>query len=734
MSALLFTAGEFGWIDGGPFGEGVLRMTRAAGILLAVVCVLLEACGGGGGGQGASGNLRLSQTALSFGTSLGAATNPAAISVSVANTGNGVLSFTATSDSPWLSVTPGSGSTPQAIHVSVMLGALAENVYTGHIAVTSAGASPATITVTFVVAQAPSNAPFWGQWGSIGEHTGMVSATGQDVAHQLADIVYDPFVKQEQAESAGAGGGGDLTVHYQAPLTDGDDLYMMVKAGTYVSCSPAGAWANGSNCGPNAWSSEVWDEARFAWINGNLVSVWSFPSDWKPEPNGSGLRGWEPVFHPVDANGFIYVPGAGGALWKVSKVDGTAVSWIKPFANMNVTAANTYVAGPLTADSAGNIYYNAVEFSSAADPWQSDVQGAWLVKVTPGDATSVLSFASLIPGAPAGAATTCPGKFTSADPLPWPPTPAAVPATVACGSQRPGMNIAPAVGPDGTIFTASRAHFDSMQAYLIAIKPDFSGAEWVASLQGLLHDGCGMIVPIGPNNSTPNACRVGSTSGVDPTTNAPGSGVIIDQASSSPTVLPDGSVLFGALTNYNGFRGHMFKFDPNGNFTGAYDFGWDSTPAVYSHGGTYSIVLKDNHYNTGLYCSFTNTLCQDLPEGPYYITQLDPNLSVQWKFQSTNTQSCTRNSNGSLSCTNTNPNGFEWCINMPAVDANGNVYVTSEDGNLYVLPQGNSGVFTTAAGNLFLNLAVGAAYTPLSVGPDGRLYVQNDGHLFVVGN
>jgi hypothetical protein len=28
-----------------------------------------------------------------------------------------------------------------------------------------------------------------------------------------------------------------------------------------------------------------------------------------------------------------------------------------------------------------------------------------------------------------------------------------------------------------------------------------------------------------------------------------------------------------------------------------FDFGWDSTPAVFSHDGTYSIVIKDNHYD-----------------------------------------------------------------------------------------------------------------------------------------
>jgi hypothetical protein len=531
--------------------------------------------------------------------------------------------------------------------------------------------------------------------------------------------VYDPFVSQEQSANS-----GELLAHYPATVTDGNDVYFMTKSGTYSSSN---------------WATQQWNAVRYTWIDGALVPVWTYASDWKPEPNGAALAGWEPVFHPIDANGFIYVPGAGGTIWKVTQASGSWVTHIDPFSgNNNVVSGNTYVAGPLTADSAGNIYYNVIQLTSpsAGDPWQSDVVGAWLVKVTSGDVASVLPFSTLVSTAPAGTATTCPGEFSSG--LPWPPSDVVgtnqVPPTVLCGSQRPGINIAPAVGTDGTIYTASRAQFDGMQAYLIAVKPDFSGPKWAASLQNLLNDGCGVIVPIGPTNTTPNACRVGATAGVDPATNAPGSGVIIDQASSSPVALPDGSVIFGAQTNYNAFRGHMFKFSSTGSFQGAYDFGWDSTPAVYTHNGTYSIVLKDNHYGTGLYCRTGGTICTPLPDGPYYITQLDPNLNVQWQFQSTNTQTCTRNSNGTLSCTTTNPNGFEWCINMPAVDSNGDVYVTSEDGNLYVLPQGNTGVFTTPTANLFLNVAIGAAYTPLSIGPDGKLYTQNDGHLFVVGN
>jgi hypothetical protein len=35
---------------------------------------------------------------------------------------------------------------------------------------------------------------------------------------------------------------------------------------------------------------------------------------------------------------------------------------------------------------------------------------------------------------------------------------------------------------------------------------------------------------------------------------------------------------------------------------------------------------------------------------------------------------------------------------------------------------------------VFTNLAIGAAYTPLSIGPDGKIYTQNDGRMFVIGN
>ena len=59
---------------------------------------------------------------------------------------------------------------------------------------------------------------------------------GQPLGLKLADIVYDRFVAEEKAEAF-----GDLTVHYQVPLVDGESFYMELKTGTYPACTPNGS-------------------------------------------------------------------------------------------------------------------------------------------------------------------------------------------------------------------------------------------------------------------------------------------------------------------------------------------------------------------------------------------------------------------------------------------------------------------------------------------------------------
>jgi len=558
----------------------------------------------------------------------------------------------------------------------------------------------------------------WPQWGQNPQHSGFNPVVGQNLISKLTSMTYDPFVAKEQGENF-----GELLAHYQAPLVDGQDVFMEFISGTYNSCDPPGSYSP-FPCGNDNWFNQVWSEKRLHWEAGELVEKWSFASDWKPEPDAGGeLGGWQPVFHAALSDNGIWVPGAGGTVFQLARGSGNMIARFNPFGS-NIDP-NIFVSSPITVDLQGNVYYNVLKLNitndpSTNDPWSfgpafdgtnvTDIPDAWLVKISATGVINKVSYKSLTytPTAPA----TCFGTFSSST-LPWPPSPTAVPRTVPCLSQRPGVNITPAIAPDGTIYSVTVAHnpFASRYSYIVAFNPDLT-VRWTASMRDRIHDGCGVLLTIGG----PGGCRAGQpANGVEPATNMAPAGRVIDQSSSSPVVTPDGGVIYGAYTAYNYARGHMFRFDRNGNFAAAYDFGWDSTPAVYPHNGTYSIVIKDNHYDVGSYCS-NDTICPPAPPGPYYITQLNPNMGIEWQFKNT-----TKDSN--------HPNGFEWCINAPAIDLFGNVFANSEDGNLYKIKPGG-----TALGQIFLNKALGAAYTPLSLGPDGRIYTENDGILFAVGN
>jgi outer membrane protein assembly factor BamB len=578
----------------------------------------------------------------------------------------------------------------------------------------------------------------WPQWGQNAQHQGISDATGQALNAQRADIVYDRFVPLEQQDN-----GGDLLAHYQAPLVVGNDVYMEFKSGRYVACDPTtGNPPPGETvCGSDSWPLQIWNERRLHWEGGALKQDWNYASDWKPVPDQGLLGGWEPVFHATVSGDIIYVPGFGGTIWKIDRHEGTVLGHISPFATLGVDPGLLFETGPPVADSRGNLYYNVIQLADVTFP--VNIIGpahGYLVKVAaPLDdtdlsddntRTSFVSFETLLPEAP----LRCLRSFANdgaAAPLPWPPTPTQVPSTGTCGNQRPGVNAGPAVAPDGTVYVVSKAHRNSFYSYLVAVNPDLT-RKWASSLRDRLNTGCGVLVPIGTTVTTPNACRIGTPAdGRDPATNRPGAGRVIDQSSSVPTVMPNGDVLYGAYTRYNVARGHLMQFHSDGAYAGAYDFGWDSTPAASDQG---KIVIKDNHYDAGRYCNTFDpspnaaTICPALPQGPYYITELNSDLSVAWRFRNTETNSCSRRPDGTITCVpNTHPNGFEWCINAPAIDARGVVYANSEDGNIYAInPDG------TFNQRFFLNLAIGAAYTPLAIGPNGLIYTENDGRLFVV--
>jgi outer membrane protein assembly factor BamB len=551
----------------------------------------------------------------------------------------------------------------------------------------------------------------WRQWGNNASHDGASCVSGQPLRTALSSTVYDPFLADEVADAR-----GDLLVHYQAPLIDGDDLYMMTKHGSYTPCHRD---SSGPSCGDpdelHRLDSQVWAEQRFAISPaGALALQWSFDSDWKPVP---GI-GFEPVFQPALAGALIAIPGAGGALWELDRLSGAVVRHVQPLGD--AIDPDTYVAGGLAVGPDGTLYYSAIRLDHD-QPLAMPAQ-AWLVAVTPDGTARTTGYAALVPGAPAPS-DPCFGTYDPTTPLPWPPAnpdgSLVLPPTAPCGAQRPGINTTPAVAADGTIFVVSRAHGNSRYAYVVAVDPDLT-PRWATSLRDLLHDHCGVSVASDATATERTShCRPGTPIGVERVTGLAPAARVDDTSSSSPVALPDGGVLYGAFTGYNSARGHLVAIDRIGAVTATFDFGWDSTPAVIRGADDYRIVVKDNHYGTD---------DNGVDHGPFYITELDARLHVLWQFQSTSTRSCARQPDGSIACTDDHPHGFEWCINAPAVDRDGTVYANSEDGTTYAI---------TANGQLrdaiFLDRALGAAYTPVALDRSGRVYALNAGRLTVLG-
>src|SRR5712692_4092708 len=312
----------------------------------------------------------------------------------------------------------------------------------------------------------------WPQWGQDPQHAGSVSTIGQAINKQLVEITYDPLVPDEQASE-----GGELLTHYQVPILDGEDVFMEFKTGTFDPNNPD-------------FNTQSWHQHRLHWEGRELVEKWIFDSDWKPMPiDFAGF--WEPVYHGVLSNGHFYDPGFGGTIFKLDRGDGTAISRINPFED-GLIKETRFTAGPLSADLQGNIYYNVIELDDLID---QSTTGSWLVKVGPDDQVSKVSYATLVPDAPTGP-NLCELPFGNSS-LPWPPSPTATPtlASFPCGLQRAGVNVAPAIAPDGTIYTVSRADNFSRYGYIVAVNPDLT-PKWHTSLRVNLLNGCGVTIPI----------------------------------------------------------------------------------------------------------------------------------------------------------------------------------------------------------------------------------------------
>jgi hypothetical protein len=203
-----------------------------------------------------------------------------------------------------------------------------------------------------------------------------------------------------------------------------------------------------------------------------------------------------------------------------------------------------------------------------------------------------------------------------------------------------------------------------------------------------------------------------------------------DNATSSPTIGPDGDVYFGVLEANlpaHNDRGWLLHFDATLSVSKTPgSFGWDDTvsivpaPMIPSYAGpsTYLLGTKYNNY-AGL----------GTGDGRNRIAVLDPN---QTQIDTIAGIPVMKEILTQLGPTAEGGAGAvkEWCINTAAVDPLTNsMLVNSEDGRLYRWDLPTNQFVESIA----LTSGVGEAYTPTVLGPDGAVYAINNAVLFSVG-
>ena len=216
---------------------------------------------------------------------------------------------------------------------------------------------------------------------------------------------------------------------------------------------------------------------------------------------------------------------------------------------------------------------------------------------------------------------------------------------------------------------------------------------------------------------------------LDPVTGTPT--WVNDNATSSPTVGPDGDVYFGVLeanVPAHNFRGWLLHFDAGlAQAKAPGSFGWDDTASIVpasmvpSYNGTSSYLLASKYNNYGGAGS---------GDGKNRMAILDPG-----QMQTDPLSGFPVMKEILTILAPTSDPGFpggvkEWCINTAAIDpVTRSVLVNNEDGNLYRWSLATN----TFTEQIRLNSGTAESYTPTAIGADGAVYAINNAVLFSIG-
>jgi len=414
-------------------------------------------------------------------------------------------------------------------------------------------------------------------------------------------------------------------------------------------------------------------------FNGSGAALYTLATDYiRPSFN------WVPVYEPVVATGSfgtrLYYAGAGGTIYSIDNPDSAShtarvQSAFYGLSNYQANAAGfnstVFINTPITADSAGNIFFGFRVQGTAPPPLGTTQSG--FARIDPnGNATYVLA------GTAAGDANIA----------------------------RDTHNSAPAISNDGsTVYVPVKSASTEYYGYLLGLDSTTLTTRYKVFLKD-------------PRNSNANNAGILDDSTASPTV-APDGDVYLGIMAN-----PD-----------NGSRGFLLRFSgdltvektPGG-------FGWDYTAAIvpasmaplYTGSSPYLIFAKYNNYVVnGADGNGVNRIALLDPNA----TQIDPHPSanslVEMREVLTAIGPTPDSENPNV------PNAVrEWCINTAAVNPLTNsIFTPSEDGHIYRWNLATNSLSQAVS----LSAGVGEPYVPTVIGPDGTVYTLNGGTMFALG-
>jgi outer membrane protein assembly factor BamB len=305
--------------------------------------------------------LAVSPTTLSFSAVQGG-TDPPSAQVSVSNAGSGTLTFSASSDASWLTVTPSNGTAPQSLTVSAKVGTLTAATYTGHVTVTATGVqgSPATVTVTFTVG--PPGSP-----GSSADWT-MIERGPSRTGDATGETTLDATAARRLALSWSTSLDGKITG--QPLFLKAASVSGAVHDALVVGTSANSVYALDANTGAVLW------RRNFGAQSGNCAI-----------PGGYGVTGAPLVDRSTNR---VYAVSDDGRLRTLSLVDGTDAA---PALAVVANPTTNKVWGGLN-EFGGSLYIATASDGCDTEPWRGTIYRVDVSGASPANAGSV----AIVPG------------------------------------------------------------------------------------------------------------------------------------------------------------------------------------------------------------------------------------------------------------------------------------------------------------------------------------------------